>query len=227
MQKHLEWMRTKVHAIGSPRTDILFANVRDTARKNKNFLKNIRSLKIKNLFYTHQHLEAKVLYPTPYTPHIDLDKLAPSLLENNKVLLFNLHPYMNENEEYMKKTNESAVFWNRNEYTIEELLMISDALISDYSSVIYDFAILEKPIALYCYDYEKYNKQRGFYIDIKQLLPTTYFEKEDDLFNWIVSDIKDTTEVKRLKREKLQIPGWTSIEKNYRVIFEKLPVKFT
>ena len=142
--------------------------------------------------------------------------------------MFNLHPYMNENEEYMKNTNESAVFWNRNEYTIEELLMISDALISDYSSVIYDFAILEKPIALYCYDYEKYNSQRGFYVDIKELLPSTYFEKENDLFNWIVSDTKDTTEVKRLKERNFKYQDGQASKRIIELIFsEKLTVNFS
>ncbi|QUW21224.1 CDP-glycerol glycerophosphotransferase family protein [Sporosarcina sp. Marseille-Q4063] len=211
--------KTKILPLGSPRTDILFMNVHDTTRK-ENFLMNHPQYENKELVLCAPTFRGRSTSSNPYVPHLDLEKLTPQLLEENKVLIFNLHPYMNENEEYMKNTDENAVFWNRNEYTIEELLMISDALISDYSSVIYDFAILEKPIALYCYDYEKYNKQRGFYVDIKQLLPATYFEEERNLVNWIVSDAKNITEVKQLKEKNFKYQNGQASKRIIESIFD-------
>jgi teichoic acid ribitol-phosphate primase len=209
----------KIHAIGSPRTDILFANKHNKTKKQQ-FLTKHPQFKNKELILYAPTFRGKSTDPTPYVPQLDLLKLVPHLQEKNKVLLLNLHPYMNENEEYMKNIDENAVFWNRNEYTIEELLMIADALISDYSSVIYDFAILEKPIALYCYDYEKYNKQRGFYVDIKQLLPSTYFENEDDLVGWIVSDAKNTAEVKQLKEKNFKYQDGQASKRIIESIFD-------
>ena len=209
----------KIHAIGSPRTDILFANQHNKMKKQQ-FLTKHPQFKNKELILYAPTFRGKSTDPTPYVPQLDLLKLVPHLQANNIALLLNLHPYMNENEEYMKNIDENTVFWNRNEYNIEELLMISDALISDYSSVIYDFAILEKPIALYCYDYEKYNKQRGFYVDIKQLLPATYFEKESDLVNWIVSEAKNTTEVKQLKEKNFKYQDGQASKRIIKLVSE-------
>jgi teichoic acid ribitol-phosphate primase len=209
----------KIHAIGSPRTDILFANKHNKTKKQQ-FLTKHPQFKNKELILYAPTFRGKSTDPTPYVPQLDLLKLVPHLQAKNKALLLNLHPYMNENEKYMKNIDEDAVFWNRNEYNIEELLMIADALISDYSSVIYDFAILEKPIALYCYDYEKYNKQRGFYVDIKQLLPSTYFENEDDLVGWIVSDAKNTAEVKQLKEKNFKYQDGQAAKRIIELIFD-------
>nr|WP_256439596.1 CDP-glycerol glycerophosphotransferase family protein [Sporosarcina sp. 6E9] len=210
----------KVHAIGSPRTDILFANQHNKTKKQQ-FLTKYPQFKNKELILYAPTFRGRSTDPTPYVPQLDLLKLVPHLQAKNKALLLNLHPYMNENEAYMEILDENTVFWNRNEYTIEELLMISDALISDYSSVIYDFAILEKPIALYCYDYETYNKQRGFYVDIKQLLPATYFEKENDLIDWIISDIKNTAEVKRLKVKNFKYQDGQASKRIIKSIFQE------
>ena len=51
---------------------------------------------------------------------------------------------------------------------MQELLLASDILISDYSSSIWDFSYTFKPCFLYCYDLEKYDEDRGFYIPIHE-----------------------------------------------------------
>lgn len=53
---------------------------------------------------------------------------------------------------------------------INELYVISDMLITDYSSVFFDYAILERPIIFYMYDLEKYRDEiRGFYLELGEL----------------------------------------------------------
>ena len=193
----------KVLALGSPRTDILFENINNPTRKEE-FIKTHPEFKDKELILYAPTFRGRSNGSNPFVPNLDMEKLIPLLVNHNKVILFNLHPYMNENLELINKLDGNSVFWNRDEYMIEELLMISDALISDYSSVIYDFAILEKPIAMYCYDYEQYNAQRGFYLDGKQLLPETYFEGEKELLAWILSDSKNAAEVRRLKQRNFK-----------------------
>lgn len=46
---------------------------------------------------------------------------------------------------------------------INDLMVVSDLLISDYSSIIFDYSILERPILSYSYDYDEYKKVRGIY----------------------------------------------------------------
>lgn len=64
---------------------------------------------------------------------------------------------------------------------INELYAVSDLLITDYSSVFFDYANLERPIVFFMYDYEKYkNVMRGFYIDEREL-PGPIIREEDEL----------------------------------------------
>lgn len=55
---------------------------------------------------------------------------------------------------------------------IQELYLVSDILITDYSSVFFDYAILKKPMIFFPYDYENYkNEDRGFYFDYNETVP--------------------------------------------------------
>lgn len=72
----------------------------------------------------------------------------------------------------MNKINLSSYKHIRNfdsSYDTYQFLSIADCLITDYSSVMFDFVNAEKPIALFIYDYKNYQKTRGTYIDINSL----------------------------------------------------------
>lgn len=53
---------------------------------------------------------------------------------------------------------------------LNELILVSDMLISDYSSIFFDYSITGKPMLCFTYDYDKYNTHRGMYIDIREEL---------------------------------------------------------
>lgn len=73
---------------------------------------------------------------------------------------------------------------------LNNLLLVTDILISDYSGILFDYAILERPIICYAYDYEKYNQVRGSYMDIREELVTA--ENENDLIE-CVNNVEDST----------------------------------
>lgn len=65
---------------------------------------------------------------------------------------------------------------------INELYLISDALITDYSSVFFDYAILNRPIYFYMYDLDEYkNELRGFYLDIYTEIPGVIYKEEEGM----------------------------------------------
>ena len=75
---------------------------------------------------------------------------------------------------------------------ISSLYLISDLLITDYSSVFFDYAILKRPIYFYMYDLEDYRDAlRGFYLDIYHDLPGDIIEDEDILLDKIKNSIYD------------------------------------
>lgn len=67
----------------------------------------------------------------------------------------------------------------------EQLLPMTDLLITDYSSVLFDYLLLERPFVLFAPDLEVYEADRGFYIDYRTLNPFLATE-EDDLYRTVL-----------------------------------------
>ena len=84
---------------------------------------------------------------------------------------------------------------------INELYVISDMLITDYSSVFFDYANLKRPIIFYMYDLEHYrDKSNGFYIDVETELPGRIIKTDDDLIKEIIRVTKDFKYDEQYKR---------------------------
>jgi CDP-ribitol ribitolphosphotransferase len=64
---------------------------------------------------------------------------------------------------------------------INDLLIISNVLITDYSSVFYDFLLTLRPIIFFAEDLEKYMEVRDFYFDYKTFVPGPYVQTGDQL----------------------------------------------
>jgi CDP-glycerol glycerophosphotransferase len=76
---------------------------------------------------------------------------------------------------------------------INELYLISDVMISDYSSAIMHFLILKKPVICYAPDYDEYLKQRGLLIDLKKEFPGGVCSTQSDLVARILKAGEDST----------------------------------
>ncbi|MEG1474629.1 MAG: CDP-glycerol glycerophosphotransferase family protein [Longicatena sp.] len=75
---------------------------------------------------------------------------------------------------------------------ISELYVISDAMVTDYSSVFFDYAIRNKPMYFYMYDIQEYAQElRGFYLDIYTELPGDIFDNEEDMLQAIKEERYD------------------------------------
>ena len=75
---------------------------------------------------------------------------------------------------------------------INELYVISDVLITDYSSVFFDYAILNRPIYFYMYDLKEYATDlRGFYLDIHKDIPGDIYMDEETMLMDIKNEIYD------------------------------------
>ncbi len=93
-------------------------------------------------------------------------------------MLKRLHPTMVQNAAELEY---GQFIINASEYDdMQELLVASDVMISDYSSVISEFSIMKKPIFLYAEDISDYADERDFYIDYFKL-PYSVADSEDKL----------------------------------------------
>ncbi len=98
-------------------------------------------------------------------------------LDDSSVLLVNLH-FLLSSEIDCKKYKHIEYF--SGDYDTYEILNACDGLITDYSSVFFDFAITGKKVVLFAYDKEKYLSTRGTYMPFEDL-PFAIVEKVDDV----------------------------------------------
>ena len=69
---------------------------------------------------------------------------------------------------------------------VNELMIASDMLITDYSAIAFDYSILCKPIFCYAYDYDTYLADRGTYFDIDERYPNKSCRTEEELLDQIL-----------------------------------------
>lgn len=88
------------------------------------------------------------------------------VLDENHLLFVNLHPNVSEGIEYSDYKFINSFPEGVSNY---DFINCSDALITDYSSIFFDYSITGKPIVLFMYDYDEYMEDRGMYTDIEEL----------------------------------------------------------
>ncbi|GMA54774.1 hypothetical protein GCM10025857_61310 [Alicyclobacillus contaminans] len=71
---------------------------------------------------------------------------------------------------------------------IQELMIASDMLVTDYSSVMFDYANTNKPMYFYCYDLDEYGDMRGFYFDLEEQAPGPIVKNTSNLFRSIAKE---------------------------------------
>ena len=189
------WYSGKILQKGLPRTDILLNGDRDSiSQKVKSYLSINKNDKI-------------LLYAPTFRADMGVDKYTlPSeqilselekCTENNWTFVIHMHTNV-YNSKYWPGNSKKVI--NASSYEdVQELLIAADFLISDYSSIISDFALLNKPILLYCPDLEEYLLDRGFNQNFNDLpfpkaytvfevikkLSTVISQKEINTLDWM------------------------------------------
>jgi len=151
-------------------------------KKHKEKILNELGIKDKN---------KKIILYAPTFRDFDLDKdiVDVPILKLSKlkdyIVVVRLHPLVRSkvNKDLFKYNN---IINGCNYPDCSDILAISDLLITDYSSIFYEFLPLNLPIVFYPYDYSKYIELRGgFYVDYEKELPGPICYNEKDLLNTI------------------------------------------
>ncbi len=170
----------KILNTGFPRNDILF---------KKNNEETINS--IKNSYNLPQNKKIILYSPTwrddefygngiyKFSSEVDFELLQKELSDTH-IILVKLHYLVKDSINWSKY--DGFVYKCDHLSDIQELYLISDVLVTDYSSVMFDYAILKRPMIIYSYDYEKYRDNlRGFYFNIFEEFPGPITENNVDL----------------------------------------------
>lgn len=177
--------QTRMNVIGYPRTDELFDKnwQMQVSRNIKQKYPDIVGKEI--ILYTPTYREDKTGKPTMNLPE-DFKRFVNQLSDNQR-LIIKLHPHVKAAEKQLKQQlNSDKVIWI-DDFSTNDLLLVADQLITDYSSVIFDYSLLPnaKQILFYCYDYDQYAQQVGIQADFKSWIPGKMVMTTADLINEI------------------------------------------
>ena len=168
---------------GYPRNDFLY-NYTEIDIENIKKKLNIENTDKKIILYAptwrdNQH-QAGIGYT--YKTEVNFEKMQKELGQDY-IILFRAHYFVSNLFDFERY--KGFIYDVSKVDDINELYIISDMLITDYSSVFFDYANLKRPIIFYMYDFEYYkNDVRGFYIDLKEL-PGNITKTEDELIEEI------------------------------------------
>lgn len=158
-----------VIATGIPRTDFFFdekkkEDVRSRLYEAYPFLKEKKVILFAPTFRGNGQQSAH--YPFEV---LNYDQLYREL-KDEYIFLFKIHPFVKNqiNIPYQY----SNFFYDFSDFReINELLLIADVLVTDYSSVCFEFALLQKPMIFFSYDVDDYIRKRDFYYEYFSFIP--------------------------------------------------------
>lgn len=184
-----EEKKLKIKELGYPRNDFLYQYQQSDIESIKDFFGIPRDKKIILYAPTWRDNEYQegVGYISSY--QVDFDVLQEQL-SDEYVIIFKPHYFISNDFDFSKY---NGFIYNGNLVAdINELYIVSDMLVTDYSSVFFDYANLRRKIIFFMYDYEFYkNEVRGFYLNDEDL-PGEIVKTENDLVK-AIKDNKDLT----------------------------------
>ncbi len=169
----------RIYVLGLPRTDLLL-QPEYLEKKRQMFLNEYPMLQGKRcILYAPTFRDDEVEMPKL---HLDLPMLSESLAPDD-VLLIRLHPHVAERIHTVFEDGKWDNIVNVSGYPgVTTLLAASDVLVTDYSSIVFEYCIRKKPIVFYAYDLERFEKDgRSFYRDYKKFVPGNVVRNQKEL----------------------------------------------
>lgn len=193
-QKIFEIDADKVYVTGIPRTDVMFDP-------------DIMDYDLKRFYNEYPELKEKrlVLYAPTFRddqiaePCIELDlNMWDENIDNNTVLLLRLHPHVASSFDSSFLQQFNSHIFNMSDYDdLNVLLFAADILITDYSSIVFEYALLDRPMYFYAYDIVQFEHEgRGFYENYDEFVPGKVIRTTEELINSI--DEEDTFNIRRI-----------------------------
>lgn len=112
-------------------------------------------------------------------------------------------------------------YWDLSKYRdINDLLIVSDILVTDYSSVIFDYVLLDKPVVYFTYDLEEYENDRGLYYPFNDYVYGSVAKNSLELATSIKEAKMKRKERKEFKDKFMSSCDGNSTKKTYEFIFK-------
>lgn len=183
--------KSKIRPLGLPRADYYFEN-HDISGLKDDFIRKYNVSPDKKIILYAPTFRENTKFNNVFN-YLDLEKFNNEL-SDEYALILRLHPKIKDF--YSDEISADSNYVDCSDYKNEqELLLLSDMLITDYSSIMIEFSLLNKPVIFFAYDLNNYlENERGFYLDYRNDLPGPVVYDSDELINVIKSGV-DTSEL--------------------------------
>lgn len=205
---------SKIKPLGFPRNDVLVPQ----PHKNKTIIwmptyrKHFESKNSINIAQS----DSDMPFGLPCISSLNqLQEINKLFKDNDAYLLIRLHPVQDTSGINLAAMSNIKIcnddFIKSNNTTLYKILTCTDALISDYSSIYYDYLLLDKPIALATADFEHYKKNNGIladsYEDFQKLFPAVFVENYNQLINFFNDVFKEKPDIRKCAEAKEKYMG--------------------
>ncbi len=170
-----------IEILGYPQNDILF----DVRSLYEDYKTKLDLGKYKKIILYAPTFRDRITKKIPFSNQF-LKIFNDYLSENDSVFLVKQHPREKSKLYYDSYSNIINISDNVDD--IQDILPLTDLLITDYSSVVTNFALLERPIIFYPYDIEEYSQMRNMKQDYYKDMPVPFVYNEEELLLEISSD---------------------------------------
>ncbi|MBC6298294.1 glycosyl transferase family 2 [Listeria sp. FSL L7-1517] len=175
---------TKIEAFGLPRLWKLFDQNYMEFRKDF-FLKMYPLLKGKKIITYAPTFRGNSEERKEFQLKLDLRKMKAAL-GDEYIVIIKLHPLVSIETQIPEDLADFVLDFSGIE--MNDVLITTDILITDYSSVIYDFSILNRPILFFAYDLDAYSLERNFYQDYLEFVPGPVVSTTEEAIHLIQTD---------------------------------------
>jgi len=176
--------RNQVLPLGLPSNDDFFDAERIRSVKEA-YLRDFPMLRNKKILLYAPTFRGSPKERVRFNLKLDLEKMKEAL-GDEYTLVLKLHPMVRKAVE-LKAGLSDFVLNLSSTSNINDLLMLSDILISDYSSVIFEYSLLRRPMVFFAYDLDKYLDERGFYYDYASFVPGPIVKTTEELIQTLVA----------------------------------------
>lgn len=203
-----------IKALGTPRTDVYFdedfvASGREKLLKAFPEIGNRKIILYAPTFRGNSPEESYNDQPLDYS-------LLKRTLGKDYALVLKLHPFTAKKyrlSDEQKKEFGDFVFDASESVAIETVLCAADYLVADYSSLIFEYALLDKPMIFYAYDLEKYKRDRSFYFEYESFVPGRIVMSNEEIVASILSNSCQQEKIKEFRNRYMSACDGRCIEK--------------
>lgn len=171
----------KVQALGDPRTDIFFDEKKKEKIRAKVYEKYPRLQGKRVILYAPTFRDKEGEDRTVFSPEIDFARLSRNL-PGDMVFVIRPHPIVKKPVLGQQYENILEI----RDLPTNDLMFVSSLMVTDYSSVIFEYSLLRKPILFFCYDIDSYD--RGFYLRYPDDLPGEVITDQEELEDRLSSE---------------------------------------